>query len=457
MKKRLIKPTAGIVMCLILTVCFNGCEGDNNSIKNFSDVPSQSRDNSEVQSIATDEKTYTVTNVDDFNDGYAWIWIKENENSEPKEACIDANGKIQFILSDIIKGSFTVHGFKSGYSFIKDESNNYYIIDTSGNVTSSSKNDDYDHILCDGDGNFLVEKCNNNLHEINYTVSVINGNGTPIVKDCYIFDKKITDHNLFQYRGKGVFSYETGGGYISNGWQSRSYDCINSISKAKFSLKSIDSFYDFNSEQTILQGDYTGKNQILDVNGNITELNLKGIQIISGITQNCCICRKSNDESLFIYNITNGQINELYHCGTGISAKICDYNDELFLLEIEDTTKELHDFDGKYWFTLVDYQGNEIFTPKEGDPIGFSSDRITANYENHADKIKVFDNKGNEIIAAKEGELALAQHGIYHDGFLCVNTAGNSAITNSLAGVTTCNNFIDTNGNLLFPNGKISI
>lgn len=443
MKKHIIKLSLILLLCVFILNA-SGCGSSNNSPETIS------YESSKLETTETKETVdngYTVTGVKNFSDGYAWILFKQGENGQSKRACIDTSGKIQFILDDIVEGTLTndqIRDFKSGYAAVKDNSNNTYILDTKGNIVSSSKNGMYDHIVCYGDGYFLTEKKNNNLHEINFTFSVIDANENYILKDCYTTEKEITDYNAFNYRGDNIFSYTR----YSNGYGS-GYDFIN-VKTGKVFAIDVDAFYGYSDNKGIARND--SKNQIVDVNGNCTEIPLERSYAKSPIYNNSFAYKKSNDDSLYVYNLSTGQSNELYRCGTGISAEICDYNAEAFLLKIEDTTKELHDFNGKYWFTLVDYQGNELFAPKGGKPIGFSSERITANYENHADKIKVFDNKGNEIIAAKEGELALAQNGIYHDGFLCVNTNDIRA----LSGIN-CNNYIDINGNLLFPNGTITL
>ena len=439
LKKRTLQLSLFLLLCVFILNA-SGCGSSNNSpvANSYAGSKYETTEKNE-----TANNGYTVTGTKDFSDGYAWISIRQGAKGQSKRACIDTSGKIQFILDDIVEGTLTndqIRDFKSGYAAVKDNSNNTYILDTKGNIVSSSKTGNYDHIVCYGDGYFLTEKKNNNLHEVNYTFSVIDANENYLLTDCYTTEKEITDYYAFNYRGDNIFSYTR----YSNGYGS-GYDFIN-VKTGKVFAIDVDAFYGYSDNKGIARND--SKNQIVDVNGNYTEIPLERCYAKSSIYNNSFAYQKSNDDSLYVYNLSTGQSKELYHCGTGISAKICDYNNEVFLLNIVDTTTKTYED----WFTLVDYQGNELFAPKEGDPIGFSSDRITANYENHADKIKVFDNKGNEIIAAKEGELALAQNDIYHDGFLCVNTNASSAFSG-----INCNNYIDINGNLLFPDGTITI
>lgn len=163
MKKRIIKLSLILFSC-VFVLLLSGCGSSSNSLS----ANSYTGSNFETSNtIKTTDNDYTVVGVKDFNDGYAWISISQGDNSQYKQACIDTSGKIQFVLDDIIEGNLTIdkiRDYKSRYAVIKDNSNNTYILDTKGNIVSSSINGMYDHIVCYDDGYFLIEKKNPNCN-----------------------------------------------------------------------------------------------------------------------------------------------------------------------------------------------------------------------------------------------------------------------------------------------------
>ena len=196
LKKRTLQLSLFLLLCVFILNA-SGCGSSNNSpvANSYAGSKYETTEKNE-----TANNGYTVTGTKDFSDGYAWISIRQGAKGQSKRACIDTSGKIQFILDDIVEGTLTndqIRDFKSGYAAVKDNSNNTYILDTKGNIVSSSKTGNYDHIVCYGDGYFLTEKKNNNLHEVNYTFSVIDANENYLLTDCYTTEKEITDYYAF--------------------------------------------------------------------------------------------------------------------------------------------------------------------------------------------------------------------------------------------------------------------
>ena len=437
MKKFNVFKRALSLLCFaILLSALYGC-GNNAPDSLLSDSIVQATD----ESNKMDDNSFYIDSVKDFSDGVAWVTFKDSQNNK-KQACIDTKGEVQFVLEDVLNNPKPyTREYENGYAVVND-SNNYYIIDKKGNIASSSKDGKYDKIVSYGDGYFLAEKYNNNyLHEVNYTYSVIDCKGKTLASDCFILKDSSSS---FDYRRNGVFSY-CAQRYELFANTRYKYDCFNVKTKQKFTLDHIETFFDYAGEQTIIVGEEGI--QLSDANGNVKELTFpekpfrSKIDILSGITKNCFVyCIRNHDSgddhdnSLYIYNTSSGQINELYHCGQGISAELCDYNEKEFLMGIRDNTKS------KTWFVIIDHQGKNLFEPIEGEPTGLSCDRIVTHSN-------IYDNKGNIITIANTDSLGFSKK--YHDNLVAVKNYKN--------GDSDFKNYIDINGNLLFPENTIKL
>ena len=451
LKKRTLQLSMFLLLCVFILNA-SGCGNSNNSpvANSYAGSKYETTEKNE-----TANNGYTVTGTKDFSDGYAWILFKQGENGQSKRACIDTNGKIQFVLDDIVEGNLTnekVRDFKSGYAVVKDNSNNTYIIDTKGNIVSSSKSGNYDHIVCYGDGYFLTEKKNNNLHEVNYTFSVIDASENYITKDCFSYDSEITDYSRFEYRGEAVFSHSIGG---VNG--KRDYECVNAKTGKTFKLNLLNAFYDFEPNGSIIVSE-SHITQILHSDGSVTNVNVEDCYAKSHLSNNYFVYknpRYSADDSLFIYDISTNQSHELYSCKKGIEANVCGYDENGFLLDITDNSNGYNN--AKHWFVIVDYQGNELFAPIEGTPhtkpftnIALSCNRIIVQKNQNqltGENTDFYDNKGNLIDINNKDMYHFGD--IYKDNLLIVNTKGGE--------IVNANNYIDINGNLLFPDGTITL
>ena len=434
-KFNVFKKTFLLLFCAVLLSALFGC-GNKAPDSLSSDSSNQATD----ESNKPDDNSFLIDSVKDFTDGFAWVTFTDSQNNQ-KNACINTKGEVQFVLEDILNNPKSGTGeFNTGYAVVT-ESDNSYIIDNKGNITSSSKDGKYDKIVSYGDGYFLAEKYNNNLHEVNYTYSVIDCNGNTLASDCFILNESSLS---FDYRQNGVFSccVQT---YDLFGSKSYKYDCYSVKTKQKFTLDHVKAFFNYEGEHAII---VTEENiQLIDANGKGKELVFpeipyrSEIDILSRITNDCfvyCIRNYDSgeipDNSVYIYNVSSGKINELYHCGQGISADLCDYNDKEFLLEIRDNTKI------KTWFVIVDHQGKELFTPVEGDPTGLSCNRIVT-------QSNIYDNKGKMITVANTDSLGFSKK--YHDNLVAVKNYKN--------GDSDFKNYIDINGNLLFPENRITL
>lgn len=429
MKKRfsLIGLLCGILILSMLCGCGSKDQITDNTIVSENAVTEVS-----TTENLTSDNVFTKRFVEDFSDGYAWITLSNESRNFYKFVCINDKGEIQFVLNDLIDIEYSngIGNFKDGYAVVVDKSEVTYIIDTTGKIISSNKDGVYDKVICYDDGYFLVEKCNNNLHEVSYAYSIIDGKGNILIKDWFISNNQ---NSTFKYRGDSVFSYVS----------TREYDfeCINVKSQKRFKLERVKTFYCYNENKTFLLGEFwRGTNQIIDNEGNKVQLDLDDYRVGTDynnkpIVNNSIICYKSNDDSLYKLDVNTGEVRELYHCGNGISAGVVDYNNESILLNVKDNQ-------GKNWVVLIDYQGNDLLTPFEGEPVSLSCDRIITHLPKTGTKKYIYDLKGNQI--SFDDKTYSISSSRFNSDLICVSIKVDSDTTRQ-------SNYIDINGKLLFP------
>lgn len=417
-------------LCLILVLSMLcGC-GNDASIKDNSTESVSSTTAILPSEEPTSTSIFTKRFVNDFSDGYAWITLSDASLDNKRFACINTNGEILFYLNDLIEIEYSngIGDFKDGYAVVVDKSDVTYIIDTSGNIISSNKDGSYDKVICYDDGYFLVEKCNNNLHEVSYAYSVINSSGNILIKDWYVLDKAGAEY--FEYHGCDVFRYNN--------------ECINVKTQKKFTLEKVKHLFYYNENKTFISGEnWGGTDQIIDNEGNTIQPNLNDYEVDylnihsfnKPIVNNSLICKKSNDDSLYKLDVNTGEISELYHCGNGISAGVVDFNNESILLKVKDNQR-------KSWVVLIDYNGNNIFTPFEGEPVSLSCDRIVAHLPETGSKKYIYDLKGNQI--SFDDNTYSISSSRFNNNLICVSIKVDSDTTRQ-------SNYIDINGKLLFP------
>ena len=412
-------------LCLILVLSMLcGC-GNDASVNDDSKESVSSTTAILPSEEPTSASIFTKRFVNDFSDGYAWITLSDASLGNKRFACINTNGEIQFYLNDLIEIEYNngIGEFKDGYAVVVDKSDISYIIDTSGKILSSSKDTGYDKVICYDDGYFLVEKCNNDLHEVNYTYSVIDKNGKIMNKDCFIYDKK---YETFEYCGDGVFCCTIN----MNGDR----DCYNVKTYTSFKLEDVNSFYGFNNSLSGFNQKYMwGVSQLVNSDGNVIDSDIGDYYFVSSILDNYALCQDSGD-NIYVYDTKSREMNEIYHCGNGISAIVVDYNNDHILLDVKDDQS-------KHWVVLIDFYGNNIFTPFEGEPEQLSCDRIIAHFTETGYKRFVFDIKGKQI--EFDNETIDIKPTKYYNDLICVSIIDNK-------GNTISDNYMDINGKLLF-------
>ena len=164
---------------LVLVFLFAMCSCSN---KSNNDLKLQSNNKTQIESQINSSK-YMLDYVESFSEGYAWVHVTENETGEGKNACIDENGKIKFILDDIVANSKEKKEFMSGYSVVIDSEDVNYILSSDGKIIASSSDGNFDNVVAYGGGYFAVVDYVNDFHTVEYVASILDSNGDYVIKD----------------------------------------------------------------------------------------------------------------------------------------------------------------------------------------------------------------------------------------------------------------------------------
>lgn len=438
MKKKL-----SLILCsAMLLLSVSGCgEESGASSQQSQQTTSNSQISSQVDASNVEndaEESYTVTEVSDFSDGYAWIYAYNtqtgNKNNSQK-VCINSSGEIQFFLDEKIQGeSFEVTDFKDGYCIVSNENDEEFIINTKGEIMLSSKDEMFDRVLSFGGGYFVVEKYINDYHTAEYKAFIINEKGEQI-GDYWMSQQNEFDENIIEYNGDGVFSCLVGG----SNWTDRySYDLINVERGNTFSVEKDYRGIDFVDGLFLLVED--SKPILLSSDGNTQDLKInieEGASVSYGAISDggfvYCV-NKDENKNVYFYDIESGKSTEIYNCGKGINVGFGKFSDGYLVLMLKG--------DEKSYFTVVDKSGNTQFEPIEYlEVYNISYDRIISHKD---DGYKVFTVKGEEI---KIPDDYIIHQNYYVDNLVAVHKETDGNWNNY--------NYIDLDGNLLFEDNKI--
>lgn len=409
---------------LVLVLLFAMCSCSN---KSNNDLKLQSNNKTQIESQINSSK-YTLDYVESFSEGYAWVHVTENEIGEGKNACIDENGKIKFILDDIVANSKEKKEFMSGYSVVIDSEDVNYILSSDGKIIASSSDGNFDNVVAYGGGYFAVVDYVNDFHTVEYVASILDSNGDYVIKDWIKSDAQIQ----ISYSGDGIFNYLSVDGYYEN-----DYKCYNAKTKEAFDINQCRWSGVFSNQKTVIYHYFDNYYELIDSSGNTKKLDTDHISIVSDkddnmIFDNALVYEK--DESLYLYDISSGKTSSFYPCGNGIRVEIVGYENGVFCLNIRG--KNNSNAKGN-WFVLVDQKGNNLFDPIEGEVMSYSCERIITKDR------KVYDLNGKSIEIPKDYEIANS----FNNNLLRVKSPDYN-----YAGY---DDYMDNNGNLIFPNRNI--
>ena len=450
MKKITAKLIAGLLILATLVV-MSGCGGSS-----LAGSDSKSSGSSKGKSFTISES------VNSFNDGFAWITVKEETTGVTKRACIDTKGKIQFILNDIfeINDRTIINEFQKGYAVIakpRDDTvtrngSKYiettwidYIIDKSGKIVWNSEEAGFDAVVCYDDGYFVVSKKEKDSNGENTSYSIIDSSGNILYKDCLVDDDSFHLGTVL-YKGDDVFCCEND--------NSSSYDvkCVNAKSKKVFNIDNVDRFYNYNNGLTAVTRVNMKPTLIIDNEGNILRSDLEDIYLYTGLTNDSFICSILHENGLYKYDLNTKQMNKYFDQSQEKQKEICDYCDEGVLFDITDEQNN-------HWSVFVDYQGEKIIEPIKGTPNCISCDRIIViSLDSTGNETKqVYDFSGKLIEPEgnikdfvsysypKKYEKSMAYK--FTDNYIPVTALDSN-------GEEYCN-YMDINGKLLFKENNI--
>ncbi len=180
---------------------------DSNDDLSISESTSKVEDNAErleSESNATKGTEYIVDVVDDFVDGMALIKLS-NSGKTIYYGCVDTNGDLHFIFPAeymVEHSGGYIHILNGNANFTTDD---YKVIDSSGNVSYSIHNSDENKtiVLAGGNGYTAISEQKVGFENSERTYSIVDSNGDIV----FTYDSK-GDSVRCTYRGSGVFQFD---------------------------------------------------------------------------------------------------------------------------------------------------------------------------------------------------------------------------------------------------------
>lgn len=155
----------------------------------------------------TEGIAYHVSAVDDFIDGMAIVSLYDNAtNKLVYNGCVDTNGDLRFIFPayyNVEHSGGYIHILNGNANFTTDD---YWVIDSSCNVSYSVHNSDENEtiVLTGGNGYTAISEQKIGFENSEITYSIVDSNGDTVVT----YDSE-GDSISCTYRGSGVFQFES--------------------------------------------------------------------------------------------------------------------------------------------------------------------------------------------------------------------------------------------------------
>lgn len=331
------------------------------------------QDNSEENK---NSKTVTIqaTTPYVFSEGFAWV----RTDTPNQLAVIDTDGSIMFTL-DNVSGTIEATPFYDGASVVyPSRQRNAYgfaIYDTNGNLLSSSDDgDDATDIefLAEGEGIYLLAKTTSGFSENKTVVYCIDKNGnmkSDEIEFPDFFNYRVFDYN---YIGNGNFAF-SGGGIIDG----------------KLILDN--DIYQYNADVDII------KDYIVQTVGR--EGVIPGNTSMMG-TYMFMRADLYDRDNLDKFDEKSGW----YDKDLNLAVSVPDYPDGVTVDEVGQfnggyAPVKLRGADGKYYFTVIDKTGNQVYEPVGGvegyTQYSSSNGIVTFNVlENGSDTYYIIDKDG---------------------------------------------------------------
>ena len=430
-----------LVISIVFSIigCSSNLEAERASYNSTerSTIEKTEKTNSTDNRNAITDVSALIINAESFFDGYAWITVvpKANNGTQQINAVIDPSGDISYFADN----NFEPSRFERGASILTYGNGVKKVIDPKGNELFSTKSDICDDIIISGDGYYLVSKYYDNYERAGYDIFIINNKAERLIG----FSELQTEIPEFYYCGEGIFAYAT----MHSFTQQSNYEFWNAETMTKFEIQDIPSSQDLtrifdNGIALVMQGSgrQDDRPALLKTNGNleIFSKNCRESTLYSTFSDGGFICAGYNYKPGF-----GDQVTELafFDCVTKSYILIGDYGERVNLRKVE----SLHYIDGslllpligtdqKTYYAIMDKQGNSIVEPTQ---CNYVKSLNTCYYISTESGSTVVDLKGNELFKNTEGW----QIEPFYDGLACIDDK----------------NYIDIYGNVLFPDGIITI
>ena len=306
-----------------------------------------------------------------FSEGYAWVHMETSNQL----AVVDTEGKLVFTLDNASEGIKVSAGDSSkGITYDPIEATPFYdgasvvypsryldaygfaIYDTNGNLlTSSDDGDDSTDIrfLAEGEGTYLIAKTTSGFSENNTVIYCIDKNGNIISDEIEIsgtlYGRK------WNYSGDGNFTFGMCGIIDGKYIDFNDSDIYNNLDAdtVKDCMVQI-----YGSEGVIPLCSWGGGGETYGyVNGAVG-----GLYYASEFAP---------EYEKILTELNDGNLNGWYDKDFNLVVSIPDYPDGVEVIELGQfkdgyAPVKLRGTDGKYYFTLVDKAGNQMYEPVGG-------------------------------------------------------------------------------------------
>lgn len=351
--KKIISFALSLVLIFSLAACGKKKNSDIEVVKDYESQP-VSGDSEGGQNVALN-----LTKVNDFSNGYAWVKSSGSESY----SLIDTSGKI-ICTSTAIE----IHGMSNDACYVKEKVGdkdgeaiyNYKIINKDGKIVASSADGKFDEILAAGDNLFFVHKYESSIDVSRHLYGTINEKGEFVnkLRECPYGELSKTYTSYI-----GAKAFRVGAGVYDD-----PYIYMSSIDKY-IGNNAIDygtqinignSLYIVNESGIKVEGSDTGYYEYDDDGYAYVVIRSDGKvekapafdEIINGML----VKRDREKESVSFTDPATGKtatFSKYYPVYIDTAGK------DNFLIMIEGA-------DGKYYYTILDKNGNMLFEPIEG-------------------------------------------------------------------------------------------
>lgn len=379
-----------ISFALVLALIFSlaACGKKNSDIEVVKDYESQSvSGNSEGgQNVAL-----TPTEVRNFSNGYAWV------KSSGSKSCslIDTSGKI-ICTSTAIE----IHGMSNDACYVKEKVGdkdgeaiyNYKIISKNGKIVASSTDGKFDEILAAGDNLFFVHKYESSIDVSRHLYGTINEKGEFVnkLRECPYGELSETYTSYI-----GAKAFRVGAGVYDDPYIYMSsidkYIGNNAIAYGT-QINIGNSLYIVNESGIKVEGSDTGYYEYDDDGYAYVVIRSDGKvekapafdEIINGML----VKRDREKESVSFTDPATGKtatFSKYYPVYIDTAGK------DNFLIMIEGA-------DGKYYYTILDKNGNMLFEPIEGTRGEIHSERAAGETYANDSRLVLRTDEGYSVL-----------------------------------------------------------